>query len=269
MITYPEIDPVIFSIGPLAVRWYGLMYVIGFIAAYALVSYQARIFAWKQLRKHLDNLNMALILGVILGGRLGYILFYNLQFYITHPVEIFSIWQGGMSFHGGCAGALLAGYFYCVRHNLNFWKAADLYVATAPIGLFFGRLGNFINAELFGRATEAPWGMIFPGGGPLPRHPSQLYEAFLEGIVLFCILWAVKSKPWTAQGQPPWPHGTLLGLFLFLYSIFRFMVEFVREPDPQVGLLFTGVSMGQVLSSVMCCMGAGLWYWRIRAQQNR
>ncbi|PID71911.1 MAG: prolipoprotein diacylglyceryl transferase [Desulfobulbus propionicus] len=269
MIAYPEIDPVILSIGPLAVRWYGLMYVIGFIAAYTLVAYQAKRFGWLQLRDHLDNLNMSLILGVILGGRLGYVLFYNLQYYLSHPVEIFSIWQGGMSFHGGCIGALLAGFSYSLRHKLDFWKAADLYVVTVPIGLFFGRIGNFINAELFGRVTDVHWGMIFPGGGPLPRHPSQLYEAFLEGILLFCILWAVKNKPWKTQSRALWPHGTLLGLFLILYSLFRFTVEFVREPDPQIGLLFASVSMGQVLSSVMCCMGMGLWYWRIRTTQHQ
>ena len=222
MLSYPHIDPVIFSLGPLHIRWYGLMYVLGFLAAYLLVRYQAKKFHWQELDAHLDNLNLSIILGVILGGRIGYVLFYNPGYYLQHPLEIFATWQGGMSFHGGCIGVLAAGFLYCRRTGLDYWKGADLYVVTVPIGLGLGRIGNFINGELFGRTTELPWGMVFPGGGPLPRHPSQLYEALLEGVLLFVILWTVKEKTW--QQKKAWPHGTMVVLFLILYGILRFCV---------------------------------------------
>lgn len=261
MLPYPSIDPVLFSLGPLQIRWYGLMYVIGFLAAYQLVLYQAKKFKWQQMLQHLDNLHLALIAGIIIGGRLGYVLFYNLPHYLTHPGEILAIWSGGMSFHGGCLGGLAAGLFYCRRTQLNFWKAADLFVVTVPVGLFFGRLGNFINGELFGRVTHAPWGMIFPEGGPLPRHPSQLYEALLEGVVLFLILWSTKEKPWQPHTKY-WPHGSMLALFLGLYGFFRFVVEFVREPDPQIGLIGAFFSMGQILCLLMIGAAAILWLQR-------
>ena len=265
MLSYPHIDPVIFSIGPLQVRWYGLMYILGFMAAYLLVRHQARLFQWNRLLKHLDNLNLALIAGVILGGRLGYVLFYNLQYYLQHPLEIFATWQGGMSFHGGCIGVLICGALFCKRHNIAFWKAADLYVVTVPIGLGLGRIGNFINGELYGRITEAPWGMVFPGGGFLPRHPSQLYEALLEGVLLFIILWSLKARPWQKKYKKQWPHGSMLALFIILYGIFRFLVEFVREPDPQLGRVLAGMTMGQLLSLVMAGSGILLWMWRRKA----
>ncbi len=267
MISYPHINPIIFRIGPLQVRWYGLMYVLGFIAAYWLARYQARKFRWSKMEEHLDNLNLTIILGVILGGRLGYVLFYNLNFYLHHPLEIFATWQGGMSFHGGCIGVLLAGLYYCHRHKLDYWKTADLFVVTVPIGLGLGRLGNFINGELYGRITNVPWAMIFPGGGPLPRHPSQLYEAFLEGIVLFAILWSVKGKPWRENN--PWPHGSMLALFLCLYGIFRFIIEFVRQPDPQLGIVFLGMTMGQVLSLSMFIFGLLLYFIRKQRTEVR
>ena len=262
MLTYPTIDPVIFALGPLQVRWYGLMYVLGFLAAYQLVSLQARQFGCERLRQRLDNLNLALILGVVLGGRLGYVLFYNPAYYLDHPLEIPATWSGGMSFHGGCLGALVAGLLYCRRAGFDFWQTADLYVVTAPVGLFFGRLGNFINGELYGRATTVPWGMVFPDGGPLPRHPSQLYEAGLEGILLFLILWPLRRLPWIRPALRRWPHGTLLALFLGLYGLFRFVVEFFREPDSQLGLLFLHLSMGQLLCLVMLTVAALLWHQR-------
>jgi phosphatidylglycerol:prolipoprotein diacylglycerol transferase len=238
------------------------MYVLGFLAAYQLVSLQAREFGCERLRQRLDNLNLALIIGVVLGGRLGYVLFYNPAYYLAHPLEIPATWSGGMSFHGGCLGALVAGLLYCRRAGLDFWQTADLYVVTAPVGLFFGRVGNFINGELYGRATTVPWGMVFPDGGPLPRHPSQLYEAGLEGIVLFLILWPLRRLPWTRPAPRRWPHGTLLALFLGLYGLFRFVVEFFREPDSQLGLLFLHLSMGQLLCLVMLAVAALLWHQR-------
>ncbi len=266
MLGYPTIDPVLLSVGPLQIRWYGLMYVLGFTAAYLLVVHQAKKFEWKPILRQLDDLNLALILGVILGGRLGYVLFYNPAHYLSHPFEIAAIWSGGMSFHGGCVGVLLAGWVYCRRTGLDFWTAADLFVVTVPVGLFFGRLGNFINGELYGRPTAVPWGMVFPGGGPLPRHPSQLYEAALEGIVLFVILWTLKAKPWQQPKAPLWPHGTMLALFLTLYGLFRFVIEFFRQPDPQLGLVFFNFSMGQVLSLAMIGIGILLWFWQKTAQ---
>jgi phosphatidylglycerol:prolipoprotein diacylglycerol transferase len=265
MLEYPTINPILLSLGPLQIRWYGLMYVIGFTAAYLLVVYQARKFHWDRMLDHVDNLNLALILGVVIGGRLGYTLLYNPAYYFSHPIEIPAIWSGGMSFHGGCLGALLAGALYCRRTGLDFWKAADLYIVTVPVGLFFGRLGNFINGELYGRITNFSLAMIFPQGGPLPRHPSQLYEALLEGLVLFLILWTVKAKPWQMARPSRWPHGTMLALFLGLYGCFRFVVEFVREPDPQIGLIGSTFSMGQLLCLLMLCAGILLWVGRKNA----
>jgi phosphatidylglycerol:prolipoprotein diacylglycerol transferase len=268
MLEYPQIDPILLSIGPLAIRWYGLMYVMGFAAAYWLVLIQARRFGWKQLLSHMDNLNLALILGVILGGRLGYVIFYNPLYYLHHPGEILATWSGGMSFHGGCIGVVLAGFWYCRKRELDFWKAADLYVATVPVGLFWGRIGNFINGELYGRVTSVPWAMVFPDGGPLPRHPSQLYEAFLEGIVLFLLLWSLKALPWN-KSQKNWPHGTLLALFLCGYGCCRFLVEFFREPDAQLGFILMHLSMGQLLSSFMILAGGILYIGRKRAATRR
>jgi phosphatidylglycerol:prolipoprotein diacylglycerol transferase len=263
MLTYPRIDPIIFSLGPLHVRWYGLMYIFGFIACYLLVSYQARRFQFNRLTEQLDNLNIAGIAGVILGGRLGYVLFYNLPYFLQHPLQIFATWQGGMSFHGGMLGVILALMLYSWRHQLGFWKVLDTYAVTVPVGLGLGRLGNFINAELYGRTTEVPWGMVFPNGGPLPRHPSQLYEALLEGLVLFLLLWSLKGKPWQEEDgkkrKKNWPHGSMAALFLILYGIFRFLVEFVREPDPQLGTVLLGMTMGQVLSAAMVAAGVILW----------
>ncbi len=262
MLQAPDIDPVIFRVGPLDVHWYGLMYVLGFVATFFLVRYQARKFGWPELEKHLDNILLFLVLGVIVGGRLGYVLFYNLDYYLENPLEILSFGKGGMSFHGGCLGVIVGGWLYCRKHGLDFWKAADVFVVTVPIGLALGRIGNFINQELYGRVTDVPWGMVFRNGGPLPRHPSQLYEAFLEGFVLFVILWLFKSKPWRKDN--PWGHGTMMGLFILLYGVFRFMVEFVREPDAQLGYVFYFLTMGQILSLVMILFGGLLFFWRLK-----
>lgn len=266
MLAYPQIDPDIFSIGPLHVRWYGLMYVLGFTAAYFLVKKQIKDFDYHLLERHFENLNFVLILSVILGGRLGYVLFYNLPYYLNHPLRIFATWEGGMSFHGACLALIISGWFYTRRHRIDYWKVADIYVATVPIGLGLGRIGNFINGELFGRPTTMPWGMVFPGGGPLPRHPSQLYEMFLEGVVLFLILWSCKGKPWRRRAG--WPHGSLLALFLICYGIFRIAVECFRQPDPQLGYLFGLLTMGQILSLFMVSGGAVLWLllWRRQRQ---
>jgi len=248
MLPYPDIDPVMIRLGPLEVRWYGMMYVFGFTATYLLVRHQIRKFALDPLAVHFENLNFVLLLGIILGARLGYVFFYNPSYYLSHPLGILSTWEGGMSFHGGLIGLILAGFLYCRRHGLNFLRTADIYTVTAPIGLACGRIGNFINGELFGRPAEVPWAMAFPAGGPLPRHPSQLYEGLLEGILLFVILWPLKDRKW--------PSGSMLAVFLCLYGMVRILAEFFREPDPQLGFFFSFLTMGQLLSSIMIISGA-------------
>lgn len=265
MMSYPAMDPVLLSIGPLQVRWYGLMYVIGFVAAYVLVARQAKRFGWPQLLERLDTLQLFIIIGVIVGGRLGYVLFYHPAYYLAHPLEIPATWSGGMSFHGGCVGALLAGLWYCRRQGFDFWRVADLYAVTVPIGLFFGRLGNFINGELYGRVTDLPWAMVFPEGGPLPRHPSQLYEALFEGVVLFAVLWSLRARPWQRPQRRLWPHGSMLACFLVGYGLGRFGIEYAREPDEHLGLLWAQLSMGQWLCLGMVACGLLLWWWRSAA----
>jgi len=254
MLNYPIINPTIINIGPLQIRWYGVMYILAFLASYFLVRYQIRK---KRLNIDINTVNdlfLFLIIGLIIGARLGYVIFYNLPFYLSHPLKLFAIWEGGMSFHGGLIGIIFSGLIYIKKHRVDFWAIADLIVVTAPIGLGLGRLGNFINAELYGRVTNVPWGMIFPTGGDLPRHPSQLYQFFLEGILLFLILWWIKDFSFK--------KGTLFCLFLLLYSSFRFFVEFFREPDPQLGLIFSFITMGQILSIFMGISGLILLYFR-------
>ncbi len=254
MLPYPKIDPVIFGVGPLKVRWYGLMYVLGFMASYFLVLRQIRQFNFKKLAAHFEDLNFTLLLSLILGGRLGYVLFYNLPYYLRHPAEILATWRGGMSFHGALLVVIIGGVLFCKKNKLPFWRTADIYVVTVPIGLGLGRLGNFINGELFGRVTTVPWGMIFPAGGPLPRHPSQLYEFFLEGVVLFIVLWKLKDRPHR--------DGFILACFLILYGIFRSFIELFRQPDPQIGFLFGYFTMGQILSFLMILAGGLIILWR-------
>lgn len=245
---FPKIDPVFLRLGPLEFRWYGLMYIVGFICAYFLVL---RGVKRKQLPLSTDDvadLIFSLALGVILGGRLGYVLFYNFSYYVSHPLKVFAVWEGGMSFHGGLIGVILAGLYIARRKKISFFTLADLCAPAGPIGLGLGRLGNFINGELFGRPTDLPWGMIFPGGGGVPRHPSQLYEAVLEGPVLFSLLWLLQRKPRST--------GVVFWAFVSGYGLFRFFVEFFREPDPQLGLVLGPFSMGQLLSFPMFLFGA-------------
>jgi phosphatidylglycerol:prolipoprotein diacylglycerol transferase len=255
-----HIDPVLIKLGPLQVGWYGLMYVFGFIASYLLVRYQMKKKEFGISREEVDNLYLYLMLGLIIGARLGYVLFYDLPIYLKDPLEIFAIWHGGMSFHGGLLGVLIVGIVFCWRHNKSFWRIADLFIVTAPIGLGLGRIGNFINGELYGRATCVPWGMIFPRGGPLPRHPSQLYESALEGGCLFVCLWFLKDKKLSSGG--------LLAVFLFAYGIFRFFVEFFREPDQQLGFILGPLTMGQLFSSLMIISGIVLFFSVRRKDKN-
>jgi phosphatidylglycerol:prolipoprotein diacylglycerol transferase len=254
MLRYPNFDPTIVTLGPLHIRWYGVMYILGFMASYLLVRYQIRKKELNIRTGILNDLFLYLVVGLIVGARIGYCIAYNLPFYLNSPLKVFAIWEGGMSFHGGLIGIVIAGLIFVQRHGFSFWQFADLIVVTAPIGLGLGRLGNFLNAELYGRVTTLPWAMVFPSAGDLPRHPSQLYEFLLEGVLLFTILWWVKDRPLR--------KGTLFCLFLFLYSIVRFFVEFFREPDPQLGLLFSFLTMGQILSIIMGIAGVLLWHFR-------
>ncbi len=260
MIPYPHIDPVILQVGPLAVRWYGMMYVAGFALSYLLLVYQIGRKSVAVTRAQIDDLYFYLILGLLIGARLGYVIFYNLTFFLEHPLEIFVLWHGGMSFHGGLIGAFLAGYLGIKRKGIEFWKAADLIIPTAPVGICLGRLGNFINGELYGKPSDVPWAMVFPEGGPMARHPSQLYEAALEGLFLFIILWLYKDRKER--------DGDVFALFLILYGIFRTCCEFFREPDVQMGYIFGLVTMGQILSLAMLCIGLFLKYVYLRKRST-
>lgn len=244
---YQLIDPVLIRIGPFSVRWYGLMYILGFLSSYLLVLYQIKKKGAKIKKAVIDDLYFYIIIGLIIGARLGYVVFYNPVFYLKNPLDIFAIWHGGMSFHGGLIGAFIAGYIIIKKRRLDLLETADLIIPTCPIGLGLGRLGNFINGELFGRPSQLPWAMTFPGGGAITRHPSQLYEAFFEGLLLFLILWISKDKKKL--------KGDLLALFLILYGLFRFFCEFFREPDLQIGYIFGFLTMGQILSLVMLVCG--------------
>ena len=252
MLQFPDINPVIFKIGPLSMRWYGLMYILGFISSYLLVTYQLKKNALKIDRAIIDDLFFYLILGLIAGARLGYVIFYNLSFYLQNPLDVFVIWHGGMSFHGGLIGSFIAGYIVMKRKKLNLFATLDLIIPTCPIGIGFGRIGNFINGELFGKPTNVPWAMVFPEGGSAPRHPSQIYEMFFEGILLFCILWIYKDRKKR--------DGDVFALFLILYGLFRIFCELFRQPDSQLGYIFGLISMGQILSFCMIAIGIALKY---------
>ena len=253
IIPYPHIDPEIFRIGPLAVRWYGMMYVLGFASSYFLVLYQLRTSATGITRAQIDDIYFYLVLGLLAGARLGYVLFYNLPFYLGHPLEVFVLWHGGMSFHGGALGTFVLGWWAMKRRGLSFLKMADLIIPTAPIGIFFGRMGNFINGELYGKPAHVPWAMVFPEGGPLARHPSQLYEGLLEGLVLFAILWLYRKRKRY--------DGDVFAVFLVGYAVFRIFCECFREPDVQVGYLLGLFTMGQLLSLVMLITGLVLRFF--------
>ncbi|GAA0561779.1 prolipoprotein diacylglyceryl transferase [Halomonas salifodinae] len=255
MLNYPAIDPVAISLGPLAIHWYGLMYVVGFVAAWWLGCRRASRLGLT--RDDIGDLLFYAALGVVLGGRLGYVLFYGMDRLLENPLWIVQVWDGGMSFHGGLIGVLLAALLFARRKQLAFFTLTDFVAPLVPIGLGAGRIGNFINAELPGRVTTLPWGMPFPGMGPEPRHPSALYEALLEGLVMFVVLWWVSAKPRA--------RGLVSGLFLALYGLFRFGVEFVRLPDAHIGFIAFGwVTMGMLLTLPMILAGAALMLWSRR-----
>jgi phosphatidylglycerol:prolipoprotein diacylglycerol transferase len=249
MLVHPDFDPVAFSLGPLHVRWYGLMYLIAFLVGWALGRYRVKQPGSGWTAEQMDDLVFYIALGVILGGRIGYILFYSFSNFLHDPLVLFRIWEGGMSFHGGFLGVLLAMGLFARKYHKGFWPTVDFIAPLIPPGLFFGRIGNFINGELWGRVTDVPWGMVFhQTGDGLPRHPSQLYQAALEGVALFLIVWLFSAKPR--------PTMAVSGVFALSYGVFRFLVEFFRQPDAQVGYLaFNWLTMGQVLSLPMVLVG--------------
>ncbi len=262
MLTYPQIDPVAIALGPLKIHWYGLMYLVGIGGAWFLASRRLKDFDPAWTKEKLSDLVFWVAMGVILGGRLGYALFYDLPAYLADPLKILRVWEGGMSFHGGLIGVMLATWWFGRRNGKSFFELMDFIAPLVPIGLGAGRIGNFINAELWGKVTDVPWAMVFPNGGPDPRHPSQLYQFALEGVALFAILWVYSRKPR--------PTMAVSGLFAICYGVFRFIVEFVRVPDAQLGYLAFGwLTMGQVLCVPMILAGAGLMGWAYRRQPSQ
>ncbi|ROR34657.1 prolipoprotein diacylglyceryl transferase [Inmirania thermothiophila] len=261
MLRHPDIDPVAIRLGPLQVHWYGIMYLVGFAAGWWLGRRRAARSGSGWSAREVDDLVFYVALGVILGGRLGYVLFYGLDAFLARPLSILEVWKGGMSFHGGLLGVAVALGLFARRFGKPLLALADFVAPLVPVGLGAGRIGNFINGELWGRPTALPWGMVFEGAGPLPRHPSQLYEAFLEGVVLFALVWWFSARPR--------PAGAVTGLFLLLYGGFRFLVEFVREPDAHIGFVAFGwMTMGQLLSLPMIAAGAGLLLWALRRREG-
>jgi phosphatidylglycerol---prolipoprotein diacylglyceryl transferase len=253
MLQAPDINPIAFALGPLAVRWYGLAYLAGFLLAWWLAGRRARQAHSPVRPDQVEDIIFTGALGVILGGRFGYVVFYNFDKFLDDPLWLFRVWEGGMSFHGGALGVMIAMAWYAYRNQIHLGRLWDFIAPLVPLGLLLGRCANFLNQELWGRATDVPWAMVFPLTDPLklPRHPSQLYEAILEGLVLFIILWIFSRRP-----RPTFAVG---GLFLFFYGVFRFLVEFVREPDAQIGIDALGwMSRGQELSLPMIVAGLGL-----------
>ncbi len=257
-LTFPQIDPEIFSLGPISLRWYGLMYLVAFAGAWFLANKRLSTTKWNE--EELSDLLFQGFLGVIIGGRVGYVLFYHFDLFLADPLYLFKIWTGGMSFHGGLLGVVTALWLFARRQKVSLFVVGDFVAPLVPLGLGFGRLGNFINAELWGRTTDVPWAFVFPGAGPEPRHPSQLYESFLEGFVLFMILWYFSKVSR--------PVGAVSGLFLTGYGSFRFIVEYFREPDAHLGLYADFISRGQLLSLPMIIAGVAIMIFAYRRESN-
>ncbi len=259
MLVHPNFDPIALQIGPIAIRWYGLMYLIGFAAFFFLARRRSRTQPWHGANYQLvDDMLFYGVLGVILGGRLGYVLFYKPLHFLANPIDIIKVWEGGMSFHGGFLGVVVAAILVARKYNMRWLALTDFIAPMIPLGLGVGRIGNFINAELYGRVTDVAWGMVFrvPGAGDKPRHPSQLYQVALEGVLLFVVLWFFSSKQR--------PMGAVSGLFLIGYGACRFFVEYFREPDDFLGLLSLGLTMGQWLSLPMLAAGIWMLAWTYR-----
>lgn len=259
---YHALDPVAFSIGPISVRWYGIGYLVGFVVCGLIMRRIARYWKLDVSGDDVLNIMTGVSLGVIVGARIGYVLFYGAGYYVENPLAIFALNEGGMSFHGGLVGAVVGGSIVCRASKISIATISDIAVCGAPVGIFFVRCANFVNGELWGKETDLPWGVMFETGGNVYRHPSQLYEALLEGLIMFILLWALSRR------MPPRPQGTFMGAFLVWYGICRILVEFVRVPDAQLGYLFGGVvTMGQILSLPLIVVGAGLLIWAHKTQR--
>ncbi|MFM9890453.1 MAG: prolipoprotein diacylglyceryl transferase [Rickettsiales bacterium] len=257
---FPDISPIALQIGPLAIRWYALAYVVGILLGQYYVTWLNRRQPSPPLAKNaLDDLVLYAVAGIILGGRIGYVVFYNGAYYLDHPADILAVWHGGMSFHGGMLGVIAAFALFARRHKVDWMRLMDLIAAAAPIGLCLGRLANFINGELYGRVTDSALGMVFPHGGPFPRYPSQLFESAFEGLLLGLVLFFAATRTRALQYR-----GVVGGLFLAGYGLARFGIEFLREPDAQLGLLAFGFSMGQWLCVPMVLVGA----WLVTKSKN-
>jgi phosphatidylglycerol:prolipoprotein diacylglycerol transferase len=252
-IPFPQLDPIIVQLGPFAIRWYALAYIVGLLLGWRLVRRLVMRPGWTMTGEAVDDLLFYTTLGVILGGRIGYVIFYNLAHYVSHPLDILAVWHGGMSFHGGLIGVVIGAWWFSRKQRIPVLEVGDALAVATPIGLFLGRLANFVNGELWGRPTDVPWAMVFPTGGPIPRHPSQLYEAALEGVVLFVIMQIFGWRP-----RRPGCDGLLGGIFLTGYATFRFFVEFFREPDAQLGFIISWLTMGQILCIPMFLAGVFL-----------
>jgi phosphatidylglycerol---prolipoprotein diacylglyceryl transferase len=253
MLIYPYIDPVALSLGPIKIHWYGLMYLIGFVSAWLLAHWRMKHYKLDWTSEQISDLIFYAALGVIIGGRVGYMLFYNFPEFLKTPWLLFKIWEGGMSFHGGLLGVITALWIFSKKYHKAFWEVGDFIAPLVPLGLGAGRIGNFINGELWGRVTDMPWGMVYPHVDDLPRHPSQLYEFGLEGICLFLLVWCYARKPR--------PLGRVSAVFLIGYAVCRLIAECFRQPDPQLGYIaFQCVTMGQILSIPMIFLGLWLWW---------
>jgi phosphatidylglycerol:prolipoprotein diacylglycerol transferase len=257
-IPYPYIDPVAIAIGPFAIRWYALAYIVGLLVGWRYCLILADRAPRLVSRQDLDDFVAWATLGIVLGGRLGYVLFYNFEQYLQHPIEALYLWHGGMAFHGGALGVTIAILWYTRRRKLSALAFADIIVEAMPIGLFFGRIANFINGELYGRPSDVPWAMVFPNGGPAPLHPSQLYEAACEGVLLFLLLFAAERLGWRRR------PGLISGLFLAGYAVARMSGEMFRQPDAQLGYLVFGMTMGQLLSIPLLIAGIAVILWARR-----
>ncbi len=263
-LVFPPLDPVAISFGSIEIRWYALAYLAGFLLGWRYCLYLARHFPRGPAPERYDEFLTWAVIGTVIGGRLGYILLYQSDYYFAHPLEMLQVWHGGMSFHGGALGVVMAAWLFAQRRNLNFFSFTDVLACVTPIGLGLGRLANFVNGELYGRVTTMPWGIVFPHGGDMVRHPSQLYEAILEGPVLLILLFLMSRKI-SFRARP----GYLSGVFLLCYGVFRFGVEFFREPDAQFGFLYGDMTMGQLLCVPMIMFGVYLTMWTEKRTKRR
>ena len=259
---FPQISPIMFSLGPLDIRWYSMAYLFGIIIGWILLNHNVKKYDLKLSKENVEDLVFYITLGIVIGGRLGYVIFYGGAAFWMNPLQVFEVWKGGMSFHGGVLGVIVATYLFARKINYKFLALTDLIVLYAPIGLFLGRLANFVNDELWGRVTDVAWAVRFPNGGYLPRHPSQLYEAFFEGIVMFCLLNFLWRYEKVRKMQ-----GCVSALFVLLYGIFRISMEQFREPDIQMGYFFTYFTMGQILSLPLIILGASVLFYIFKKQR--